>query len=362
MARPYSLRGRIMAWMIGAMVAGLAVFATAVYIVVYFEEEAEVEAGTLDDADASAREQVLESLALAAPIALGLSVVAALWASRRVLAPIDDAIQTAAAISIDRFDSRMEVSDASVEVHRLASAVNELLDRLQRGYVALAAFSADASHELRTPIAAVSSELETALRRPRSATEWEASARTSLVELHRLGGVVDAMLRFAQADAIRDADATTIDLADVVEDVVAIQVATAGKREVALRIELGRADSKARVRGNADLLTTAVANLVGNALRLTPAHGEVVVSLVATDDHVNIVVEDTGPGLPADRESLFAPFRRAPDSNGVGLGLAITKRIVERHGGTVTAADRAGGGARFTIELPVAAEIPGLTA
>jgi signal transduction histidine kinase len=342
-----------MAWMLGAMVAGLAVFATAVYIVVYFEEEGEVEAGTLDDADASARDQVFESLAVAAPIALGLSVIAAVWASRRVLAPIDGAIRTAAAISIDRLDSRMEVADASVEVHRLARAINELLDRLQRGYLALAAFSSDASHELRTPIAAVSSELETALRRPRSTAEWEASARTSLVELRRLGGVVDAMLRFAQADAIRDADATTIDLADVVEDVAAMHVATAGKRDVALRIDLGAADSKARVRGNADLLATAVANLVGNALRLTPAHGEVVVSLVAHGDRMKIVVDDTGPGLRADPASLFVPFTRAPDSSGVGLGLAITKRIIDRHGGTITAADRAGGGARFTIELPL---------
>jgi two-component system heavy metal sensor histidine kinase CusS len=342
-----------MAWMIGAMLAGLAVFATAVYIVVYFEEEEEVEAGTLDDADASARDQVLESLALAAPIALGLSVIAALWASRRVLAPIDDAIHTAAAISIDRFDSRMEVADASIEVRRLAVAINELLDRLQRGYVALAAFSSDASHELRTPIAAVSSELETALRRPRSAAEWEASARTSLVELHRLGGVVDAMLRFAQADAIRDADASTVDLADVVEDVAAMHIATAGKRDVSLRIDLGAAETKARVRGSADLLTTAVANLVSNALRLTPARGEVVVSLVAAGDHMKIIVDDTGPGLPPDTASLFVPFNRAPDSSGVGLGLAITKRIVDRHGGTVTAADRTSGGARFTIELPI---------
>ena len=353
--KPRSLPARLALWMCGMMLAGLAVFAAVAYVVVYLEEEEDVAKGALDDAGESARAQVGSAIAIAAPIALALSVGAAIWASRRLIGPIERATRTAAAISVDRFDRRMDVPDDSVELRALALAINELLDRLQRGYNALAAFSADASHELRTPIAAVSSELETALRRPRSGAEWEASARTSLAELHRLGGLVGSMLRFAQADATRDADATAVDLADVVEDVAAIQLAAAAKAGVALRVEI-KAAAPASVRGDADLLATAVANLVSNALKVTPRGGEVVVTLA--DDHAQpahalatISVDDTGPGLPAERSGLFVPFALA-GAGGVGLGLAITRRIVERHGGAIVASDRPGGGARFTISLP----------
>jgi two-component system heavy metal sensor histidine kinase CusS len=345
-----TLPRRFALWMCGMTLAGLAVFATAAYVVVYLEEEGDVARGVETDAAASARAQVVTALAIAAPVAIALSVIAAAWASRRLIGPIERATRTAAAISVDRFDRRMDVPDDSVELRALAVAINELLDRLQRGYLALSAFSADASHELRTPIAAVSSELETALRRPRTVAEWETSAQTSLAELHRLGSLVDSMLRFAQADATRDADATVFELADAVEDAATVQLAGAAKSGVALRVELGT--STATIRGHAELLGAAIANLIANALRVTPRGGEVAVELSDRPSGATIVVSDTGPGLPADRSKLFVPFARGGESNGVGLGLAITRRIVERHGGTIAADDRPGGGARFTIELP----------
>jgi signal transduction histidine kinase len=345
-----TLPRRLALWMCGMMLAGLAVFTASAYVVVYLEEEADVERGVETDAAASARAQVVTALAIAAPLAIGLSVIAAAWASRRLIGPIERATRTAAAISVDRFDRRMDVPDDSVELRALALAINELLDRLQRGYLALSAFSADASHELRTPIAAVSSELETALRRPRTVAEWETSAQTSLAELHRLGSLVDSMLRFAQADATRDAEATVFEVADAIEDAAAVQLAGAAKAGVALRVELGT--TTARIRGHAELLGAAIANLIANALRVTPRGGEIAVELSDTASGATIVVSDTGPGLPADRSKLFVPFARGGESNGVGLGLAITRRIVERHGGTIAADDRPGGGARFTIELP----------
>jgi signal transduction histidine kinase len=350
MIRPRTLPNRLALWMCGMMLAGLAVFTTAAYVVVYFEEEGDVERGVETDAAASARAQVMTSLAIAAPVALGLSVIAAAWASRRLIGPLERATRAATAISVDRFDRRMEVPTDSVELRALANAINDLLDRLQRGYLALASFSADASHELRTPIAAVSSELETALRRPRTVAEWETSAQTSLAELHRLGNLVDSMLRFAQADATRDAEATTVELADVIEDATAVQLAAAAKAGVQLRVELSA--DVAKLSGHAELLGTAVSNLISNALRVTPRGGSIVVALTRADHVATIVVEDTGPGLPEDRSKLFVPFARGKASNGVGLGLAITRRIVERHGGTIAAGDSAHGGAKLTIELP----------
>jgi two-component system, OmpR family, heavy metal sensor histidine kinase CusS len=329
--KPRTLRGQFAMWASAAALAGLAVFAVAAYVIVYLEESEEAEAGVADDPQevaAETREHVLVALAIAAPVALGLSVAAATFASKRALASVDDVTRAAAAISVDRFDRRLEVPEHSAELRPLAIATNDLLDRLHRGYLALAAFSAEASHELRTPLAAVCSELEVDLRRPRTVEEWEASARTSLAELRRLTSVVESMLRFAQADAIRDADAKLIDLVEFVEELTAMHADAATKRGVHLRAELGT--ETPIVRGDADLLATALTNLVGNALRLTPEGGDVVVSLATEPGSATIHVDDSGPGLPADRSKLFVPFARSSDKGGVGLGLAIADRIAPR--------------------------------
>ena len=354
-----SLQRRITLWSCMAAFAGLLVFAVAVYVQIVLEESDEAEEGVPDDPAevySEAREEVLVALAMAAPVALGLVVLASRYASRRALAPINRAIDTATAISIDRFDRRMELPEAGHELRPLAQAVNDLLDRLQRGYLALAEFSADASHELRTPLAAVSNELEVALRRPRTVQDWEGSARTSLAELRRLSAVVDAMLRFAQADAIRDADAEDVDLAELVDDAVST-CSTASARRVTIAIDASEPPPHGHV--HAELLATAVANIVGNAVRMTPDGGEVRVRVERVEREIAIHVDDTGPGLPAETRELFVPFSRlAGPSGGIGLGLAITKRIVERHGGTVTASDRPSGGARFSILLPHAIDRP----
>jgi signal transduction histidine kinase len=351
---PRTLRGRLALWSCAATLAALAVFSLAAYIVVYLDEREEAATGKPTDPEdpaGEAREKVLVALAVAVPCGILLSLAAAAVVSRRAIAPIDRAVRTAAQISVDRFDRRMDVPEAGHELRPLADAINELLGRLQRGYDALAAFSADASHELRTPLTAVCTELEVGLRRPRSAEDWEHSAKTALDELRRLSGIVDAMLRFAQADATRSSEARDIDLAEVVAEVGAIHADAAARGGVKLFTELG--DAHVHVRGDGDLLATALANLVGNALRLTPKAGEVRLSIDAEPEAVTVHVDDTGPGLPGDRTALFVPFAlRGTPGAGVGLGLPIARRIVARYGGTITADDRAGGGARFSIRLP----------
>ncbi len=349
-----SLRRRLALWSVAATLLGLIAFAVVAYVVVYVDEREEAETGAPEDPDDPAgatRDKMLLAFVIAAPIGIGLSVGAATYASRRALAPIDRVVRTAAEISVDRFDRRLELPDADAEMRPLARAINELLDRLQHGYDALGAFSADASHELRTPVAAVCSELEIGLRRPRSADEWELSARTSLAELRRLSGVIEAMLRFAQADTSRAADTTVVDVAEVVAEVAAIHTDSARRDGVALHTVLG--DARVMVQGDPDLLATALANLVGNALRLTARGGYVRLAITTSGDAVLIHVDDTGPGLPPNRAALFVPFAlRATPGAGIGLGLPIAQRIVARHGGTIAAENRDGGGARFTIRLP----------
>ena len=251
----------------------------------------------------------------------------------------------------------MSLPDATHELRPLADAMNALLDRLQHGYDALAAFSAHASHELRTPLATVSNELEVGLRRPRSAAEWEQSAQTSLDELRRLTAIVEALLRFAQADGARESDAVELEVADVVAELAGIHAERA--RDAGVRLIVTHADAAMRVRGDADLLLSALGNLVGNAIRLTPRGGEVRISVVASQtgagrSEVSVVIDDTGPGLPAKRDALFVPFGlRGTPNAGFGLGLAIAHRIAARHDGALSAAEREGGGATFTLRLPL---------
>ncbi len=358
-ARQRSLRGRVALWMVAAVSLSLALFTAAAYVVVRIEEN--VERGDAAVADAETRRQVFTALALAAPIGLALSIAGALWLSRRALAPVDRMIAAARNLTIQSLDRRIDVPERNDELHALAVALNDALDRLERGHRALAMFAADASHELRTPLAAICSELEVALRRPRSPDEWEQSARTSLDELHRLARVTDALLRFAQADAAPTPCVDDVELAGLVDDVTEMHASAARAAGVDLA---ARAPADVHVQGDADMLSTAVSNLVANAIRYTPRGGSITASVEVGDGAAHIHVDDTGSGLaPGELEAIFAPFARgargkSADAAGLGLGLPIARRIAERHGGAIAAYNRPTGGARFSIRLPLTRSSP----
>jgi signal transduction histidine kinase len=349
-----SLRGRVALWMFAATSVSLLIFAIAAYIVVRIEES--VERADPEVAIAEARKQVLMPLAIAAPIGLALSTAAALWLSRRALAPVDRVIAAAREITIENLDRRIAIPARDDELRTLVLALNELLDRVERGHRALAMFAADASHELRTPIAAICSELEVALRRPRSPDEWSQSARTSLDELRRLARVMDSLLRFAQADAARSPSTEDVELAGLVDDVAAMHAAAARTAGVELA---ARCDTDVHIHGDADMLSTAISNLIVNAIRYTPRGGSITATVELGAGVAHVHVDDTGRGLaPGELEAIFAPFARgaqskAADSAGMGLGLPIARRIAERHGGTIAAHNRPTGGARFSLRLPL---------
>jgi two-component system, OmpR family, sensor kinase len=348
-----SLRGRVALWMFAASSLSLLIFAIATYVVVRIEES--IERADPEVASAEARRQVLTPLAIAAPIGLALSTAGALWLSRRALSPVDRVISAAREITGDNLDRRIDVPSRDDELRTLVLALNELLDRIERSHRALAMFAADASHELRTPIAAICSELEIALRRPRSPDEWSQSARTSLEELRRLARVMDSLLRFAQADAAHNA-ADDVELAGLVDDVTAMHASAARAAGVELA---ARCEIDVHIHGDADMLSTAISNLVANAIRYTPRGGSITATVELDDGAAHVHVDDTGRGLaPGELEAIFTPFARGAqaktaDAAGLGLGLPIARRIAERHGGAIAAHNLPGGGARFSIKLPL---------
>lgn len=354
MFRPRSLRARVALWMVIATSLSLAIFAVAAYIVVWVEES--IEHRDPEIASEATRRQVLTPLAIAAPIGLALSTVGALWLSRRALAPVDRTIAAAREITVEKLDRRIEVPERDDELRRLVLALNELLDRVELGHRALAMFAADASHELRTPIAAICSELEVALRRPRSPDEWAGSASTVLGELRRLARVVDSLLRFARADTAAGESNAEVELAALVDEVAAMHAAAARDAGVAL---VTRCETDVHIAGDADMLGTAISNLVANAIRYTPRGGAITASIELADGAAHVHIDDTGRGLsPEDLDAIFTPFARgtqgkSADAAGLGLGLPIARKIAERHGGAIAARNRPDGGARFSIRLPL---------
>jgi signal transduction histidine kinase len=298
---------------------------------------------------------VLIALAFAAPLGLGLVAVGALWVTRRALSPIDRVIRVAGEVGPARLDRRIPVPARDDELRALVVQLNGLLDRVQAGYAALDSFAADASHELRTPISVMASELEIALRRPRSSEEWERVGRTALDEVRRLGRLCDALLRIARADHA-DSRVEIVDAATIVDQVIAGQGDTARAAGVTLVAADGAHTESIEVAGDPDALASALSNVVANAVSFSPRGGVVTVTARRTGETVELVVDDAGPGLdPTDLEQIFVPFHRGTqgreERDGFGLGLAIARRIVERHGGRISAANRAEGGARFAIEL-----------
>jgi signal transduction histidine kinase len=351
-----TLRARLAGWMVASTLVTLAVFAGTLYVALRIEA-AEEPRPTGESVVREAGEQVLVSMALAAPIALLVAVGGALLLSRRALAPLNEVIDAAQRLTASDLKQRLALPERRDELFELTEEMNALLARLDAGFAALARYAADASHELRTPLAAALSTLEVALRHPRSADAWERTATGVAEELRRLARLVESLLALARAEGPLEAS-VAFDLRERVDEVLASLAERAAERGVALSPAAEGDAGDARVRGDPDAMASAVRNVVENAIRYTPRGGRVRVGLRVEASEVAVSVDDSGPGVSeGERELIFEPLRRGsaaaggPDA-GHGLGLAIVRRVLARHGGTAEVGRSEGGGARFVLRVP----------
>jgi signal transduction histidine kinase len=281
-------------------------------------------------------------------LALGVGLLAWVIAGR-ALRPVEAIRAEVLEISHTTMHRRVPVPDGRDEVQRLAETMNGMLDRLEDASARQREFVSDASHELRSPVAAMRTDLEVALR-DRDA-DWPALGERVLAENERLGSLIDDLLALARIDEHDGA------LPDTVVDLDEIALTDATRRENGIAVDT-QGVSGGRVRGNARQLAQVVHNLVDNARR--HATTKVVVSVVQDHDTVVLAVDDDGPGIPAaDRGRVFERFTRldearARDGGGSGLGLAVVARIVAAHGGTVRATEGNLGGACFEVRFPAA--------
>lgn len=302
---------------------------------------------------------------LALLLATGLAVAALASAGAWVLAghairPAREIAAQAARIEAGSPGERITAHADEEEFRSLVDVLNRMLERLAAAFEAERRFVADASHEIRHPLAALRARLEIALRRERSAPDYREVIRDGLEEVDRIGALAEGLLTLARADAgVLEPNLRGVDARELAARVVDRHAALAAERGVALALADGPA-----LELDADplLLERALSNLVHNAVKLAPTGGRVEVRIVAAPDAdaARIEVEDSGPGVPPDvRPRLFERFNRgdAPRrrDGGAGLGLAITRSIARAHHGDVAYRPSPSGGSIFTLDLPRAA-------
>jgi heavy metal sensor kinase len=299
-------------------------------------------------------------LLMLAPLVLLVAAAGGYWLSRRALAPVDAIVQTARNVSGTNLGSRLQKLDTGDELQRLADTLNEMLDRIEAAFRRVTEFTADASHELRTPVSLIRTEAELALRKSRDDAEYKEALRHILLEAERTTTLIEELLALARADSGRETlNLRTIDLRQALRGVVEVW------RQVAAIRNLGFTDSiedrEAFVWGDEAALRRVIDILLDNAFKYTSSPGSVELSLGIEGNKAVVAVRDTGVGIAKEERSrIFERFyrvdkARSREQGGAGLGLSIAQWIVAQHRGTIEVESELGKGAIFRVELPLAA-------
>jgi heavy metal sensor kinase len=299
----------------------------------------------------------------AGPFFLVLVALGGFWLSRRALVPVDQIIHAARSIGARDFSRRLTVSRTGDELERLADTLNEMLSRLEAAFQRVTQFTADASHELRTPVSLMRANAEIMLRKPRSDVEYRESLSRILDESERASRLIEQLLLLARADsgsAVLEARRT--DLNAAVQS--ACREANVLAEEKHLQFGWLVPDDPLKVWGDSTSLERLFMILLDNAVKYTASGGYVDVRLRSDDGFAVVDVRDTGAGIPADDIGrVFDRFYRADparsrESGGTGLGLAIARWIVEAHGGQIRVESKLGAGSTFKIRIPLSTGNP----
>lgn len=291
------------------------------------------------------------------PPGVVLAIAIGHFVTGRALKPVQQVVDVANAINISCLDRRIDVSNPHDEIGKLATALNSLIMRLELAVNEIRRFTADASHEIRTPIASLRAEAEAALGCERTPEEYVRVLEVIVDEATRLGRLADQLLQLSRYDAgiVLPVD-DTVQLDALLHDVVEQLQQFASNRGVTLTCN---AEKSAEVSGDDIRLSQALFNVIENGIKYTAPGGQVVVQLDAGQREVVIDVVDNGVGIaPADASKIFDRFYRCDpsrqsESGGTGLGLSIAKAAVIDHRGTIDVRSKLGVGSTFTVRLPV---------
>jgi heavy metal sensor kinase len=297
-------------------------------------------------------------LVVSIPILLLGAAAGGYWISRRALAPVDQITQTARSISVHNLSSRLIVPQTGDELQRLSETLNSMLERLEAAFKKIIQFTADASHELRTPVAVMRTRTELSLRKPRSAEEYREALAQVHSELEKTSELVERLMLLARADyGVEALQLSTEDLGQIVREVCSQAKMLSEAKQVSFREQI--ALQPVWVKADAHALRRLSLILIDNAIKYTPKGGRVEVVVGQENGFAIGEVRDTGIGIaPDDLANIFERFYRADkarsrESGGVGLGLSIGRWIAEALAGTIEVQSSLGVGSIFQLRLPV---------
>ena len=304
---------------------------------------------------------VLLYIAIGSFVLLAISAGISLWALRRSLRPLSALANSAVAVSPSNWNlNPPEQARDTLELEPLTQAMTSMLEGLHRAFTQQREFVANAAHELKTPVAILKSTLQSLLQRPRTSDEYRAGLEDALDDMARLETLMHSMLRLARAEQWASGnlrrDLAPIDVGTTCQ--IAIERLQAVAQQRGVKIEF-TANGPIRLPADADDLELVWSNLLENAIRFSPAGETVWINVRSNGARGYVEVADKGPGIPAAQlPHIFERFHRgdasrARDTGGYGLGLAISKALVEAYGGTIEPQSRPGEGTRMVVSLPV---------
>lgn len=294
-----------------------------------------------------------------------LSLFCGHWISQRMMSPILSITEIAERISSENLSERVPIRNSHDELGRLSTTLNRTFDRLNQSINEIRRFTADAAHELRTPLAVIQTETEVAVREGRLSGQdtnviLDRVAEVTLSETRRLSNLVDQLLTLSRHDSgFYSPPFEEVSLHALLLDVCeSMSVVIENKGQILKVGEL----TEQTIRGDDTTLSQLFFNLIENATKYTPIGGTISVSSKTEGDGIVVIVEDTGVGIAKEHiDAIFKRFYRVDASRqtrGTGLGLAICRAIVIAHGGQIRVESQPGQGSRFTVRLPEKSDMP----
>lgn len=301
--------------------------------------------------------RLLTVLLTSAPILMLIALSGGYLLSRRALAPVAQLTDAAVRISVSNLDEAVPIA-ADDELGRLARAFNDMIGRLRQSIRNIRQFTADAAHELRTPLAVLRNEAEVTLRGERTPDDYREALHSQLEEIDRLSRLADQLLFLSREDSGQQLQLRVpVRIDELIEDVAVQLRPAATERDQTLNMALHHCE----IQGDPDRLRRLVVNLLDNSIKYTPPGGAIRVSATRDNGSIQIRVEDTGVGIAAEHlPKLFDRFYRVDQARtgvqGSGLGLSICRSIVESQHGQIRLHSTPGGGTTVSVSLPECVE------
>ncbi|HEY4258775.1 MAG TPA: heavy metal sensor histidine kinase [Schlesneria sp.] len=299
--------------------------------------------------------ELLMTFFLAGPLTLLAAISGGYFLACRALNPIQEMTHAARSISADRLHDRIPIVNPHDEIGELGQTLNQMIERLERSFTEMQRFTADAAHELRTPLAIIRNETEVALRSQRSVIDDRHVLENVLEETNRLSAVADQLLFLCRQDAGLSAPTQErVDLDQLLLELVNNMRLVAQEKQQSIVLE---ENPSCQVVGDRHQLLRVFYNLVDNAIKYSPDAGQITIGSSATADRIVVRVSDTGIGIPSqDLSRIFDRFYRVDASRGgevagTGLGLSICQSILRSHGGAIEVDSKVGHGSTFSVQL-----------